>query len=202
MNGNALFVSSVDDCGRFFFELPGTVNGAHSTDCEFDSLRIGFDASLADPDLPRCIQSYQLVIAVSMTMLDSDQTRRLSAHRVQALRSRRVFQFAPENVRRQLRVFVINIISDVVHEPLEAFAVQSLLHRQLFTDVAHVEISCHRLARVEIFFVLIVKPSLNDALVVYRDQRSLLLLRQLSEVVRHETAVNVADSAAGNLGKL
>lgn len=199
MNGNALLMCAVDDRQRVFFILPRTVNRSHSAECEFDSLRVSFDASLANSDLAGCIQSNELVIAIAVTVLDSNQARWLSTHCIHALCGSRILQFTPEIVRWQLRVLIIHIIRHIIHIPLERFAIQLLLQCQLRTDVAHLKISRHWLARVEIFFVLIIEPSLNHTFVVDSDQRALLLLSQLSEIVRHESTVDMADSAAWDL---
>lgn len=86
MNGNALLVCAVNDRQRVFFILPRTVNSSHSAECEFDSLRVSFDASLADSDLTGSIQSNQLVVPVTMAVLDSNQARWLSTHRIHAFR--------------------------------------------------------------------------------------------------------------------
>ena len=53
-----------------------------------------------------------------------------------------------------------------------------------------------RLPGVEILLVLVVEPSLNDTLIINGDEWTLLLLRQLAKVVRHEPSVNVAHSRA------
>ena len=40
-------------------------------------------------------------------------------------------QLAPELVRRQLGILLKHVVSDLLHEPVEGLALQSLFHRQL-----------------------------------------------------------------------
>lgn len=91
-----------------------------------------------------------------------------------------------------------HIVGNVVHEPLEGFAIETLLQCQLLAYVAHVQVTCQWLTRIEELLVGIIEPSLNHALVVNRDQRTLLLAGQLAEIVRHKATIDMAHARAGN----
>lgn len=103
-------------------------------------------------------------------------------------------QLAVMQIGRQLGELVQNVVRHVLHIPSEALALQAILQLQLFSYVAHIQEASQRFSGVEELFVLLVEPRFDDPLVVDGDQRTLLLLRQLAEIVRHEAAVDVADA--------
>lgn len=70
------------------------------------------------------------------------------------------------DVWRKLREFVQHVVRYIVHVPLKTFALHTLFEQQLFRNVSVIEQSCQRLPSVEIFFVLIVEPRLDHALVI------------------------------------
>ena len=72
-------------------------------------------------------------------------------------------QLAPDFVRRQWRVFVKDVISDFLHEPVKRLALQLLLDRQLGSDIAHVDVASKRLSGVEVLLVLWVEPGFDDS---------------------------------------
>ena len=53
-----------------------------------------------------------------------------------------------------------------LHEPVEALALHLLLHLEQIADIAHVDKPGQRLPGVEVLLVLVIKPGLDDALVV------------------------------------
>lgn len=73
---------------------------------------------------------------------------------------------SPMQIWRQLWELVVNIVSDVVHEPLEVLALESLLQSHLFRDVAHVQEPSERLPSVEELLVLLIEPCLYHPFVV------------------------------------
>jgi hypothetical protein len=192
----ALLVHPVEYCVGVFVVEPGPVDRPHAAEGELDSLGVGLDAPLAHPQLPLRVQSDQLVVAETVAVLDGHQRRRSVTQGVQTLADRHRAHLAEVDVGRQLGVLVEDVVGHVLHEPLETLAVESLLQGELFGDVAHVEEARHGLARVEVLLVLVVEPGLYDALVVDGDERSLLLLGQLAEVVRHEAPVDVSHAGA------
>ena len=87
---------------------------------------------------------------------------------------------SPVDVGRQFGVLVDDVVGDVLHEPVEALAVEPLLDGELLRDVAHVQVARRRLARVEVLLVLVVEPHFDDALVVLRRPSSIVNNRQSS----------------------
>lgn len=196
MQGHAFLVDAMHQVLRVLVVLPRTVDCPQTTHGQFDALPIGLHAALADAQLASGIEPNQLIISASMAVCEAHDGRRLVAHRVQASVGGHRAQLAPVQVGRQTRELVVHIVGDVVHEPLEALAVQSLLQRQLLANVAHVQVAGKRLARIEVLLVRVVEPRLDDALVVDRDQWTLLLASQFAEIVGHKAAIDVTHARA------
>jgi len=72
------------------------------------------------------------------------------------------------DVRRQFRILFSHVVGHVVHVPLEALAVESVLQSQLLGYVSHVQIAGKRFSGVEILLELVVEPNLDNALVVLK----------------------------------
>lgn len=198
MQGHALLVDAVHQVLGVLIVLPGTVDGSQPADRQLDALPIRLHAPLPDAQLPGGIQSHQLIVAAAMAVGQAHDSRRLEAHRVQAsVRGHRA-QFAPVQVGRQTRKLVVHVVGDVIHEPLEALAVETLLEGQLLADVAHVQVPGQRLPRIEVLLVGVIEPGLDHSLVVDGDQGALLLAGQLAEIVGHEAAIDVAHPGAGH----
>ena len=81
--------------------------------------------------------------------------------RVEAGSGGLVLGLAPVLVGRQRRVLLKDVVGYLVHEPVEAFAVELFLDGQLFRDVSVINVSGKRLTSVKVFLVLVVKPSFN-----------------------------------------
>lgn len=198
MQGHALLVDAVHQVLGVLIILPGTVHSTQPADSQLNALPIRLHAPLPNAQLPGGIQSHQLIVSTAMTVGQTHDSRRLEAHRVQTPIRGHGTQFTPMQVGRKTRELVIHIVGDVIHEPLEALAVETLLQGQLLTDVAHVQVAGQRLPRIEVLLVRVIEPGLDHSLIVDGDQWTLLFAGQLPEVVGHKSAIDMSHPGAGH----
>lgn len=196
MERDALLVNLMQKTFGLLIILPGSINSAESAEGEFNSLIVSFNAPLTHAHLPLRVQPDELIIPKAMTVRSGHQTRRAVAHSVQAGGGGDVPELSPVNIRRKLREFIQNIVGNIVHEPLEALALLPLFKFKLLGDVSMVQESREGFASVEELLVLFIKPGLDDPLVVDRDKRAFLFVREFSESVGHEPAVDVTHVGA------
>lgn len=83
MDGHTFFMHTMQYCVAVLVVLPGSVDGAQPANGQLNTLPIGFHTTFTNANLAGSIQTHQLVVTISMTMLQTHNGRRLFAHRVQ-----------------------------------------------------------------------------------------------------------------------
>ena len=91
--------------------------------------------------------------------------RRMPSISIQTILSAGAYidQISPKLVGWQTRVFIENVISYLLHEPIERLAIHFFLQGKLLGDIAHINKSCQWLPCIKVFLVLRIKPGFNNS---------------------------------------